>query len=254
MGATTWSSAISNFRPFVEISGLAAGVSYEIRYRTKCPSGFTPYVTGLTFTMPSGTGNCTRPVKGADVVLSPFATTVFWNYTPDAVRYRIRYRVMNQTPIVWTTKLIKVKAPNTLVAKIGLQGLLSGTSYLYQVQALCPGAGDNWTQYSSLDTISTPFAPCQQPNTQVNGLMINEENNAFTSSDLMVWPNPAGDKVSIGALDFENVPFQILDIQGRQIESGTIERESVTLSTAQLPAGIYVVKAAGQIQRLVIQR
>lgn len=68
-----------------------------------------------------------------------------------------------------------------------------------------------------------------------------EEANATSWS---VYPNPANDQITIAGI--ENAQYEIVNIQGQVVLSGTIENNTETINTSNLNQGSYFVRIVGE--------
>lgn len=71
---------------------------------------------------------------------------------------------------------------------------------------------------------------------------------------LEVWPNPSGGGV-VSVRGVPGQPVQLLDVLGRALASGRLSGGGVLALPlpAGLPAGVYLVRSAGQVRRLVVE-
>ena len=67
-----------------------------------------------------------------------------------------------------------------------------------------------------------------------------------TGIDLIIsaFPNPATDYLILrfGNYDYQNVSYQILDVNGRLIKAGHIESSETRINMAGLPSGVYLIR------------
>lgn len=90
---------------------------------------------------------------------------------------------------------------------------------------------------------------CGQPHLSV----IDFSNN---KSSFSVHPNPASSGVTIELQTAKPLPFQIVDLTGRCVKSGTT-KSGISIPISELAEGLYLVKItdgkSAQVQKLVIQ-
>jgi hypothetical protein len=93
----------------------------------------------------------------------------------------------------------------------------------------------------------------------INPLGINEPVQARNVSNIILYPNPANDRVFIGnAADFGNKPvtYSIFNIQGLLIESGQLTYAQIDISA--MSNGLYFVRFDGHntsaTRKLIIAR
>jgi hypothetical protein len=65
---------------------------------------------------------------------------------------------------------------------------------------------------------------------------------------LTIYPNPTSSVLNIQGIN-ENSPYQIFDITGKLIISGSLSQESVQVSN--LTTGLYFINIEGQSQRFI---
>ena len=77
------------------------------------------------------------------------------------------------------------------------------------------------------------------------------------ANDIMVYPNPANDVITI----VETFPetsqisdFQIVNILGETVLSGPITSESMQIDVSNLPSGLYLLKIADKSVKIVVKR
>jgi hypothetical protein len=115
---------------------------------------------------------------------------------------------------------------------------------------------NNWAQVS--DVGSLMMRPVVGDNV-INPLGINEPVQARNVSNIILYPNPANDRVFIGnAADFGNKPvtYSIFNIQGLLIESGQLTYAQIDISA--MSNGLYFVRFDGHntsaTRKLIIAR
>ncbi|MDX2190599.1 MAG: LamG-like jellyroll fold domain-containing protein [Bacteroidota bacterium] len=78
-----------------------------------------------------------------------------------------------------------------------------------------------------------------------------------TLPDVIIYPNPANDDLHIMLTDIqtESIQWHLLSQTGNSIASGLIEaqEQGVTISTNNIPSGIYILKLGGLVRKVVIQ-
>lgn len=97
----------------------------------------------------SGTGTgtptevCAKPSNVSASANGSSSVTVTWDTEPDAIKYRVRYRLAGTT--TWSLKTV---VPNSAL----LSNLQAGSTYQYRVRTRCP---NGWTPYSAIKTVQT---------------------------------------------------------------------------------------------------
>lgn len=159
LGSLTWLSASSTVASRV-LTGLLSGTQYEWQVQTICSantasgsaSPFSPYAL---FTTPTQV-TCPVPAGLFTTSIGPNSATVVWGPT-GASEYRVRYRSTGTT--TWTT-VVSTSNQRTLT------GLLSASSYEWQVRSVCISATSsavfsNWSV--SVFFTTTQATACNTP-------------------------------------------------------------------------------------------
>lgn len=75
----------------------------------------------------------------------------------------------------------------------------------------------------------------------------------LAAATFFLWPNPARGTVNVQHAG-GRVTLQLLDLTGREVRrTDTDATGAASLSTAALPAGVYVVRVGSQVRRLVVE-
>jgi Metallo-peptidase family M12/GEVED domain/Secretion system C-terminal sorting domain/Fibronectin type III domain len=248
-GTATWSALLSSTTNSMVLTGLLENSTYEYRIQVKCPSGYTGYTPApyFTFATVTSTGACAKPTVLNTSPINSTSQTLFWNYTPNAIKYRLRYRETALFPIVYTIKT--VTAPTTSLIVTGLK---PGTGYTWQVQALCPpGLDINYTSYSAFSTFTTLG----------NGtaLMAFDTDNEVLQGDIALMaklvPNPATEEVTI-LLD-ENLEISgltIVNLNGQKIMSVDQIPADNKIQIESLTSGVYSVIITTTDGQTIVER
>ena len=76
--------------------------------------------------------------------------------------------------------------------------------------------------------------------------------NNIPYTDLHIYPNPAGNFVSISVnKQFAGSSFSITDELGRVVMQGKLEGKTTTLNIEQLPQGLYMIRIGEQNQKVI---
>jgi len=95
----------------------------------------------------------------------------------------------------------------------------------------------------------------QAPTFNANNDTVNSVSGRDALKTFQVFPNPAGDEITIQLPAEGLVRLRISDLWGRVVASETLYGSESTLSLSALEAGIYILTVDGlQPQRLVVQR
>ena len=138
-GTSTWTNNTTQ-QLQVSLSNLTPATTYQYRSRTACSFGNSTFSSISTFsTEDNNTALCDKP--GFTVVdnINNTRTRISWEEMPDAIRYRLRYRIVGGN---WNIK-------STTQLNRTLTNLVPGATYQYQVRTRC-AAG--WTGYTSTET------------------------------------------------------------------------------------------------------
>lgn len=163
-------------------------------------------------------GACEPPTPLPPLV-GPTAAKISWEPVVDAVGYVVQYRQAGA--LEWNEKTI----PGLKTAKL-IKSLLCNTSYEWQVSALC-------------DDGAVQSAPCEVQEFTTSVCRLND--NADSVNDLLVFPNPANDKLKID-IDGNLLNISVYDLTGREftIEFDQMD-DQLVLKLDKLPDGIYLL-------------
>lgn len=73
--------------------------------------------------------------------------------------------------------------------------------------------------------------------------------NIETSSEITIYPNPAGDYTVIKlpeTLGRVSMPYTIVNAEGKRVATGTLTANNATISTKALTAGLYTITISGE--------
>lgn len=122
---------------------------------------------------------------------------------------------------VWSDNTTVYQKPWQLLAKTS-----SGT-WQYWVVVTLPGG--------------EPQQYCFSYTVNCNGITGTEEQVGVEKNEISVYPNPASDFIQVGFGETQESEFQIFDVAGKEIISGTIQ-SSEEIETSNLPAGVYFIR------------
>ena len=78
------------------------------------------------------------------------------------------------------------------------------------------------------------------------------KNQSVGQNNLIVFPNPANEMITIkNIIDVVDKKYTIININGAEVLSGTIEGETTPVNISTLDAGMYIVKFNNQIAKIV---
>jgi uncharacterized delta-60 repeat protein len=184
--------------------------------------GLVRYVSNAASLCEAPSGPDAGNITGSSATLS-------WNAVPDAVAYKVRYKVAGTDE--WT-----ILQSNDNVENIS--GLLPDTKYVWQVRTLCttnPNTLSGWSEKQFFTTNPLKLSG------QVPGLT--------TGSQFLIYPNPVS---SWAAITFDlnedsEISIELFSADGKKIMTIAEEKfskgEHVKIFDAtKLPSGIYFVR------------
>ncbi|WP_416866508.1 MAG: fibronectin type III domain-containing protein [Imperialibacter sp.] len=152
-GTTIWTTTTGLVSASASLTGLQAGMVYQIQVRGVCAAVQTLYSSVYEFTT-SGAVSCPVPAGMSVSGITASSATVSWT-DQSAESYEIRYKP-NGTAI-WTTT-------GTAAASIDLTDLEPGTDYVYMLKAVCNSSSGLSSVYSTVNQFTTTGAPsCVTP-------------------------------------------------------------------------------------------
>ncbi len=249
LGGVTFTNINSITSNYVEIANLASNLEYELRIRTKCNGTFTVYSDWKTFKVKQLNTVCAKPKLGTVIPASTQTARVWWEFSPSATKYTIRYRPDNSA--TWTTKI--TTSPNTT-----LIGLIPGQTYIYQVRSLCPPS--TWTGYSSLSTFTMPQLPtvCTGVLPMMSLPNTSAENQIGTEMALPKWnittaPNPSNGDFDIIVNNYTDTKAVIVvtDMFGKILYQTVVtDTDTTWIQRVHLSdvSGLYLVRISGTNQ------
>jgi len=150
-GTTTWTDLASGASNFANLSGLAAGTTYEFQAQVQCGSVWSAWSATQTFTTLSA--SCAAPTLAQLSVSNISATSVQLQCSVSGVNaYDWRYR--QQGAATWTD------LPSTTTGTTTVTGLSAATNYEFQAQVQC---GSTWSAWSVSRSFSTTDGSCATP-------------------------------------------------------------------------------------------
>ncbi len=207
----------------VNLNGLAPGTEYEWKMRTRCGSetgDTSAFVSGPNFTT---LDPCTESVDGVTVFASANWVRLKWQEAPNAVSYRLRYKLRSGG--VWKSKTI---AAPTLTNRIN--SLLEATEYEYTLQAVCT---NGVLSSQSAGTFTTPLSTSRL------------SDGTATDWSFTIHPNPSNGRFTVTPLaDAEGVAtVQLFDVAGRIVFTQTWNpsEDATLVLDKQLDNGIYML-------------
>lgn len=162
---------------------------------------------------------CITP-SATESVVSTDKTKVTWNAIPDALGYKIRYRI-NDTE-TWLTRFANGKD------FVILKSLECNTTYEWQVMSICADDGSSYSYYSPSDYFTTNV--CRL-------------GNDTGEPELLLFPNPATDRINISISGINGEAYvSIIDMNGQIVLKENVIIDGVyhmVWNTEIISAGIY---------------
>ncbi|MBA3649148.1 MAG: fibronectin type III domain-containing protein [Chitinophagales bacterium] len=118
---------------------------------TPCSASFDGEVEDYSVVVSSGGTSCGIPSGLSSSSITSSGATVSWGAVSGATSYNLQYKV--STTSTWTTV-------STSSTSYNLTGLTAGTTYNYQVQAVCSGGSSSYSSQSSFTTLSGTVTYC----------------------------------------------------------------------------------------------
>jgi len=145
-GTTAWSYS-SSLTNSLSLSGLTAGTTYESQIQSICSAtDSSGYSNSTLFTT---LAPCGLPSNLLATNITATSALLNWTSISGAISYSIQYRVSGTTSWINTTSSIN---------SVSVTGLISGTTYEFQVQAICAGGSGAYSPPSDFTT-NLPICP-----------------------------------------------------------------------------------------------
>jgi hypothetical protein len=247
------------------ITGLTAATAYEFQVQAVCT--VTGNYSGLTtFTTLSATG-CTDnyetnntaataktiAVNTAVNALIGTSTDVdYFKFTNTSTQKNIKITLTN-LPADYDVKLYK--ANGTTLLKTSQNGGTTSESIVYNNAAVATYVIKVYGYSSAYSATSCYTLTANIGSTTFKG-MGDEVTEADTPSELLLFPNPAKDKLNItyNSDNYSGVAINIYDVTGRMVSTTKFEAtkglNTYTMSLADLSKGIYVLMLQNEGTRL----
>ncbi|MEO6723656.1 MAG: reprolysin-like metallopeptidase [Ferruginibacter sp.] len=264
--ASTWTVAtFGTTATSIAISGLTAGTTYNYRVRTNCGHDvFSPYSTAQFTTNSNG---CQSPYDvtsngstgGAATI--PFNTNITGLISPSADIDYYKFVITTSGTITITLSTLPGDYDIRLYNGAGNQVAISqngGTSS--ETINYNAAAGTYYARVYGYNNANSSTV-CYTLRVAL-GTATREGEMAplFTSKKLlMIYPNPAKDKLNINLTGYEGVSeMKLYDVNGKQISSQRTSQTNSLMDISRLARGVYFIKvitANGEVlnQKIVKQ-
>ncbi len=207
------------------INGLSLNTSYEYRVKSLCATQNSVWSNVGTFTTLADV--CDYPASTNVSSITSNSAVVTWSTSPNATKYRIKYRYAGASWIEVTQN------PNT----IALTGLAAGANYKYKLKTKCAVAWTNWKANSFFTTSSS----------------LDNMESRLTETDIKLYPNPAHDVLNISStMDLESI--RVINMAGQEMMNRQNASQSNQLDISSIPNGIYLVSIITKNQEMITKK
>jgi hypothetical protein len=242
------------------VSGLSASTSYEFQVQAVCGANSSVYSSSATFTTQAAgcsdvyeSNNTLSAAKTIPVntdiygLISPSGDNDYFKFTTTSPNTYIRIDLSN-LPADYDIRLYNSSGSQLAISQNGgtaaeviIRNTSSAATYYVRVYGY---NGANNASQCYLLRINTKNSAWREAEWQVN-------------NEVVVYPNPAMDKVHIqfSSPKSEDVTIRLADITGRIVQSLTMTTEAglntAALEVMQLPKGIYLLELVNTEGRTV---
>ncbi len=150
--SSTWGTPTTTTTTSVNLSGLTASTSYDVRVQTTCTNSILSSYTQTTFVTSAAAVGCGVPTNLASSAVASTTATLSWTAVSGATSYQLSYK--KSTTSTWTT------TTNSSTTSRNLTGLTASTLYNVRVLAVCSSGN---SAYATLDFTTTAAATCGVP-------------------------------------------------------------------------------------------
>ncbi|MBK8585260.1 MAG: T9SS type A sorting domain-containing protein [Bacteroidetes bacterium] len=195
----------------------------------------------------------TTPVGLVSSAENPTSQRLKWDALSTSDSIVIRYKPENSSNYSYI-RMLNVGQTNLI-----LTGLLPNTKYQWRLKTVCGATSGSYSVKKQFTTIGNTaiFTPSQ---TAMKTMGIEE----IEEEDLMIYPNPARENISIKFFSLQETEstIQFLDINGRIIKlinTIVIDGDNeISIDTQELSNGIYFLKVITPLQnetkRLIVEK
>ncbi|MBU6204586.1 MAG: fibronectin type III domain-containing protein [Bacteroidetes bacterium] len=150
---TQTTSLVSAPNTTLNLSGLQANTTYQVRIRTQCSQNGS-VVSQLSpiksFTTLNSQGiQCLPPANVSTSGITASAAQINWTPATGALQYNLRYRIVGTG--TWSNVVISSGSVSTII----IQNLIAPATYEFQLRSKCNNNPDEFSPYSSLFTFNT---------------------------------------------------------------------------------------------------
>ena len=201
------------------LTGLTPNTLYKVQVRSQCSTNgsvLSPWSTPIYFTT-SGASTCIAPTNLSATSSSSTSETISWTPVASAAGYQLRYKINGTT--TWNPIVINNGAASTQT----INALQPNTTYDYQMRTKCSLSPLTWSNYTAVQTFTTP-------------LRLGEDENNL---QVQLYPNPSNGNVTFNSNGLVGT-LSIYDAVGK-----TILHQGVSTTQTQLnnlPIGLLTYK------------
>lgn len=145
--ATTWSVVSTTTATSVNLSGLIAATTYNVRVKTNCSTVASGYTQNSFTTLSSAPVTCNAPASLSSSNLTTSGATVSWGAVSGGLNYTLEYKANSSA--TWL-----VAASSLATTSFNLTGLSATTLYDWRVRTNCSSSTSTYT--TAQFTTTTP--------------------------------------------------------------------------------------------------
>jgi len=204
-------------------TGLTGSTTYYVYVRDSCgPGYFSPWVTLSFTTLPAPPPPCDVPYALMASSITNTSAVVNWINPGGSVGSEYVISTSSSTPTGSGTATMALTTTAT--------GLSPNTVYYAQVRDSCGPSG-----YMSA-WVAITFT------TTATGLSVN--NLSGTEFNITTFPNPVREvlTINIDGTIGSNANIELMDISGKLIKTIVVDANTINVSMAGIPAGVYMIR------------
>jgi hypothetical protein len=201
------------------LTNLSANTTYQVKVRSQCSTNgsvLSSWSNTITFTT-LGATTCIYPTNISANPTSNSTATISWTSISGAAGYQLRYK--QNSASTW----IPIPIPNSSTSSYNLTSLSPNTTYKYQLRTKCSISPLTWSNFSPIQTFTTP-------------LRLGEEEIV---NSIQLFPNPSNGTVTFASNDLVGTLY-VYDVVGKEILYQVVSEHEITLS--DLPNGLLTYR------------
>lgn len=153
--ATTWNTVSNLTTTSYNLSGLTASTLYNFKVQAVCGTTNGTYSTAVNFTTLAA-GSCGTPTGLTATNVGSNSATLGWGAVTGATAYNVQWKASTAT--TWTT------VSGLTTTSYALSALAPGTTYNFQVQAVCGTTSGAYSTAASFTTTASNCSNLYEPN------------------------------------------------------------------------------------------